>query len=350
MSKKIGILGGTYNPIHIGHLNSALTVKAQLDLEKVLIIPANTPPHREIVTGPGAKMRLKLAEIAANIYSPDLEASDLEVIRGGVSYSVDTLKQLIHDEPQGDFYLIMGADTFAGFDTWKDFEEITQLANLVVTSRPGINNPFDRNSWSPALQNLVKESSDKEGVLKSGKKIFFVSLEDIDVSSSEIRKRLRAGHDASSFLSAPVLKFIKSEGLYERGRPFVKDYLEFSKFCASRAEEKKALDLKVYDLEALGGFTDFAVICSGSSGRQTKAIAESIVDGTRQEYGLKPLSVEGLDEGKWVLVDFGATVIHVFEDTVRTQYGIEGLWNQGKIIIGNENRSTHKLVKATPLA
>jgi nicotinate-nucleotide adenylyltransferase len=157
-----------------------------------------------------------------------------------------------------------------------------------------------------------------------------LSLEDIDASASDIRKKLRNGHDVKRWVPASVLSIIQERGLYKKSSPVVKDYREFAKTCSEKALDKKALDLKLYDLVKLNSYTDYAIVCSATSGRHASSIAEGIINYVRDEIGLVPLSTEGLIEGQWVLIDFGPVVVHVFQDSVRSYYKMETLWSRCK--------------------
>lgn len=348
-TEKIGLLGGAFNPIHVGHLNSAMIVRSELGLDKIVMIPAFKPPHRD-VSGPSAKERLEMVKLAVNPYSPEILCDDLEIERGGVSYTVDTLKVYNQRYSPESLYFIMGADAFLGFQTWKDIGQILKLANLVVTTRPGSDLPLQWKQWPEEIKKHVKSSRLKKITLKTGRHIQFVELKDLDVSSSEIRKRLRAGHDATKMLPSPVYEFIKANKLYERSGPLVKDYRKFAEFCAEKARDKKALALKLYDMTARNSFTDYSIICSGTSTRHTGAIADGIIDAAREEFGLKPVSLEGVRDGHWVLIDFGPVVCHIFEDSTRAIYKIENLWRDCPQILKYENQPSNVQLKDPNLA
>jgi nicotinate-nucleotide adenylyltransferase len=335
-NERIGVLGGAFNPMHIGHLNSALTVRDQLKLDKVLLIPALNPPHRQMV-GPSAEDRLAMVQAGIKAYQPELEASDLEIKRGGTSYTVDTLTKLNETYKPENIHFIMGADAFQEFARWKDFPRLIKLANFVVTTRPGSDADFSISEMDNDLANHIEKSDDTKLELDSGRAIYKVTLEDISVSATEIRKRLRNNQNARELLPPPVLNYIESNNLYKRTSPLVADYREFALVCGKRALDKKALALKVYDMSKKNSYADYSVICSSTSSRHASAIAEGIIDSVRDDFGLRPISIEGAQQGLWVLIDYGSVVIHVFQDHVRDQYRLEGLWRdcpqiQGEIM------------------
>jgi nicotinate-nucleotide adenylyltransferase len=172
---KVGILGGAFNPVHAGHLNSALTVKEKLGLDKVIFIPTFNPPHREIA-GPDAKNRLEMVAAAIKPYTPELEVSDLEIKRKGISYTVDTLKELGKAYKPANLFFIMGADAFKTFPKWHQFASLLKLANIVVTSRPHNSLSFQLHELPEGLGPFIKTATDKSLVLKTGREIFAVEL------------------------------------------------------------------------------------------------------------------------------------------------------------------------------
>lgn len=323
--ERIGILGGGFNPIHAGHLNSAMTAKAHCDLGRVIFVPALNPPHRQMI-GPGAQDRLDLVAEAIRPYAPDLALDDREVKRGGVSYTFETLKSFNKTHKAENIYFIMGADAFMDFPHWKNFEELLKLANYIVTTRPGSSFSLAAVDLPSGLEQYVKASDTGRVVLTSGRTIERLELDDIDVSATDLRKKLRNGQDVSKWIPNKVMEIINERGLYRRSSPLVSDYREFALFCGRKASDRKALDLKIYDMTRKNSYADFSIICSATSSRHGSATAQGILDAVRDEYGLLPISVEGLNEGQWVLVDFGVVVIHIFQDNVRQQYRIEELW------------------------
>lgn len=321
--ERIGLYGGAFNPIHAGHLNAALTVKGELKLDKVYFVPAFKAPHREIV-GPSAQDRAALISAAIKNYEDELGVSDIEIQRKGISFTVDTLREYNKTHKAENIYFIVGADAFKHLHTWREFSELMKLANFVVTTRPGTEiSFFDLNE---EIQNYVKGSDLKKLTLKTKRFIHLVELEDINASSTDIRKRLRSGGDVKNMVPPQVLDIINEKGFYKRSVPAVKDYKEFSLFCANSALDKKALSLKVYDMTKLNAYSDFSVICSGTSTRHTAAVAENVIERVKEEYGLHPIGFEGARDGHWVLIDYGAVVVHVFEDAERLKYKIEELW------------------------
>jgi nicotinate-nucleotide adenylyltransferase len=185
---RLGIFGGTFDPPHMGHLVVAQEVHFRLRLDRVLWVPAGIPPHkRDQPITPGT-VRLEL--VRAAIAGDDrFEASDLEVRRGGVSYTVDTLRELRQARPEDELFLIVGADQLTELDSWREPDEIRRLATLVGFGREG-------------------EDPDEVAGVK------VVSVPRMDVSSTEVRRRVGAGEPVRYLVPDAVEAVVREGGLY----------------------------------------------------------------------------------------------------------------------------------------
>ena len=189
---RIGILGGTFDPIHQGHLKLAAAAKAQAGLDRVLFIPAFIPPHkaerRDMTPAP---YRYRMVEIALRDF-PDFEISDIEYVRPDISYTVDTLCELKQKHPRDEFFLILGADSVKEIPSWREPEEILKLASsIVAVPRPG----FEAEA--------------------PGANIRWISMPPCGLSSSELRNQMQQGRLKNpEDLPAGVLEFILNKGLY----------------------------------------------------------------------------------------------------------------------------------------
>lgn len=204
----IGILGGTYDPVHFGHLRTAQQVYLQLQLQRVIFVPAANPPHR---TPPVASIeqRIRMLQLVLPMYE-GFELDNREQRLGGISYTVRTLESFrdeLGDRPLG---LIMGADAFAGFETWHRWPDILELAHLVVMNRPG----YSASALPEWAQTRV--SDDIEILRKSaGGRIYFLSVEPVAISASEIRAALTRGESVEGKTPAAVIDYIKTNNLYK---------------------------------------------------------------------------------------------------------------------------------------
>jgi nicotinate-nucleotide adenylyltransferase len=194
----IGILGGTFNPPHIGHLICARAALEALELQRVLLMPAAQPPHKEIPDDPSPQRRLELCRLA--VAGDDrLEASAVEVERGGRSYTVDTLAALRETRPEDELTFIAGGDMALGLPSWREPERVLELARFAVAEREGA----DREAVREALAPLGADG-----------RLEFFDMPRVDVSSSEIRRRVAAGRSVRYLVPEAVAEYVAGQGLY----------------------------------------------------------------------------------------------------------------------------------------
>ena len=188
---KIGVFGGTFDPVHIGHTTLALECRHELELDKVLFVPANISPFKidHIPVSPAD--RLNMLRLAIG-HDPRFGICTLELDRGGVSYTVETLRELAKEYGKGSqLFFLAGADSAEGFDEWKDAGEIMKLATFVALSRPG--------------SNLTRRPKENYRV---------VEMPLLKISSTMIRRRVRDGRPIECFIAPLVADYIHEEGLY----------------------------------------------------------------------------------------------------------------------------------------
>jgi nicotinate-nucleotide adenylyltransferase len=197
---KIGILGGTFDPIHGGHLTAAAAAKRALSLDRVLLMPARTPPHRS--AEPRASIYHRFAMTALAAAEHDFLVSDLEARRDGPSYTAQTLEALQSEghEPS-ELYFITGSDAFAEVETWFDYPRLLTLANFVVVSRPGAPRPSD----------LIAQP---QPLTPTAPSVISIEATTADVSSTDIRRRVAAGDSIDGLVPASVSGHIRRHNLY----------------------------------------------------------------------------------------------------------------------------------------
>jgi nicotinate-nucleotide adenylyltransferase len=195
---RLGILGGTFNPPHIGHLICAQEAHRELRLDRVLMIPARIPPHKPVEHEPGAEHRLELCRRAA-AGDDRFEVSTLELSREGPSYTVDTLHELTANDPQAELFLIVGGDIAAGLPRWREPERVLELATVAVAKRRGT----ARSSVDTALESLP-----------GGERAQFFSMPRIGVSSTLVRRRVRSGQPIRYLVPDAVAGYIAEHRLY----------------------------------------------------------------------------------------------------------------------------------------
>lgn len=196
--KKIAIYGGTFNPIHNGHINFALGIYNMIDLSKVIFVPNNIPPHKNTHIDI-ENFRIDMCKIAIHKY-PFFEVSDIEIKRGGISYTIDTLKQIKSLYPDSQLYLIVGSDMFVTVENWKNAKEIFDLS--IICSAPRRYGEID----------MLNKYSDKFNK-KSIRNIIF-DIPSIDISSTNIRNNVRLGKDISEMVPEGVKDYIYINNLY----------------------------------------------------------------------------------------------------------------------------------------
>jgi len=205
-----------------------------------------------------------------------------------------------------------------------------ELANIVVISRVGHSLPTSLLDFPEGLRPYISDFEKGFGQLTTGRHIEFVRMPDADVAATEVRKRLRTGRSVEKYMSIEVEEFIKSKNLYGPIGARVGDYEQFTRFCAEALFSKKGLNVKGFDLRPTTAPTEFALIASGTSTRHTAALAEAVQAAVKEEFNIFPQSVEGAAEGRWVLLDYGSLIVHIFYDFVRQEYRLEELWRNSK--------------------
>lgn len=209
-TKPVGILGGTFDPIHNGHLHIATKIYRHLDLQAVHLIPCYQPVHRNMPVA-SASDRLAMVKLATADQA-GLIADDREIIRGGPSYMVKTLQSLRQDFPQTPLCLMMATDAFQYFDQWKDWQEIANIAHLVIVNRD--NCPLANNT---ALRTLletkqIKNPQDLKNNL--GGHIYVMQLSKVTISGTDIRNLIAQGKVPQGMLPDDVLSYIQTHSLY----------------------------------------------------------------------------------------------------------------------------------------
>ncbi len=196
---RIGIMGGTFNPPHTGHINAAVAARDELSLSRLIFIPSYLPPHKKISENSAStEQRLSMTKLVADAISA--EVSDMEIARGGTSYTVETLRVLKKELPDDELWFIMGTDMFLSIENWREPEEIFSLCSIATVPR----NDDDRQK----LINHSKYLSERYGTVSK-----VMEKAAIDISSSELREKIANG-DALEFLPEAVYQYILKEGLY----------------------------------------------------------------------------------------------------------------------------------------
>jgi len=222
---RIGILGGTFDPIHLGHLGLAIEAINELELRQIFLVPSFLTPHKtgQVITP--IATRVQMARLAVKPY-PDIEVSTLEAERGGISYTVDTVTFFSDKFLNDEIFFLAGMDSFLDMGHWRDFQRIFELSNIAIAVRPGIKtpnivdclqnwfgdeNPYTRVDSGKLLEKFVRADKNKE--------IVFFQPKPCPVASREIRAMVAEGKEVKNLLPAKVESYINGHHLYQATPP-----------------------------------------------------------------------------------------------------------------------------------
>ncbi len=326
MANKIGVFGGTFSPIHFGHINSILNVKEKMKLDEIKVIPAFQAPGKELIEKPSAEERLELVKLGLADYLDEVSVESYEIERGGVSYSIDTIKSLKDENPEDALYLIIGLDQFKTFDSWKDFSKIFELANVVVTSRPGYFFPLSVEEFPEGLREHIDVFDGYMAMLKNGGQINFVRLDDHDMSSSDIRKRARLNQSINRYVPLEVETYISENKLYTMKEGVDYNSRDLAEKIMTVLKDNSGINILGFDLSGKNQITEFPIVVSAQSKRANSTLADQVIDAVRDDLGVKPIGVDGQEESNWIVIDYGSVMVHLFYEYLRYEYKIEEIW------------------------
>jgi nicotinate-nucleotide adenylyltransferase len=207
--RSVGILGGSFNPPHLGHLAVARHARRELGLERVLLVPAHTPPHKPSGEDPGPRHRLRMCRLAVE-GAVGVSVCAVEIDRGGVSYTVDTLRSIRARHPEAELTFIVGADIASTLGSWREPAQLLELAHLAVAARAG----GDRRRVLDAVATLATvapEGASGHGVAPG---VSFLEMPAIDISSSTVRARVADGEPIEALVGPAVAGYIAEHRLY----------------------------------------------------------------------------------------------------------------------------------------
>lgn len=210
--KRIGIFGGTFDPVHIGHMAAVRDFAGSLELDMVYLVPASVPPHKPDPPAASANDRLRMLQIAA-AGEQYLCVKDLEIKRHGLSYTADTIVELKIETGDAELYLALGADVFSEISTWHRPGEVAASVNLVVLTRPGF--PIDLVGPLPKEVRDRYTREERGFRHEMGTRLFSLPVAAVDVSASGIRELARKGEDFAQLVPPGVYDYIVGRGLYK---------------------------------------------------------------------------------------------------------------------------------------
>jgi nicotinate-nucleotide adenylyltransferase len=218
---RIGLLGGSFNPVHLAHLRVAEEIRERYALDQVRLIPAATPPHKAAADLVPGSHRLRMVELAVEGASA-LVASPMEIDRGGISYTIDTIRQVLCEVPRPSaLVLIVGIDTFRDMRTWKEHGAIFGHCDVAVVSRPGCSATFTLDDFPVAIRGCFCYDPLRDCFRHDSRHI--TALHEVirlDISATEIRRQVRAGRSIRYLVPSPVEDYIHRHRLYRAQRRY----------------------------------------------------------------------------------------------------------------------------------
>ena len=222
---RIGLFGGTFNPIHRGHLHIANELSAAFPLDKVYLIPCANPPHKESHGLAAAADRLEMIRLAS-ADCRQMQVSDVELHRNGPSYSIDTINEFYSSHAEGqEFFMLVGSDAFLELDTWRHYQAILESIALIVLPRPIAKGEGGVNHDHAVLTDFIHQKLSPRYDFDEGRSIYFhpqlmpiyhpVKLRPLQISSTQVRRRIKQGTSIDELVPKIVANYIHAKGLYQ---------------------------------------------------------------------------------------------------------------------------------------
>jgi nicotinate-nucleotide adenylyltransferase len=216
--ERAGLFGGTFDPIHLGHLRAAEEIREELSLDRIIFIPASIPPHKHKTHITPPRHRLEMLKLAIS-ENPSFEICNYELKKKTMSYTVDTLRYMNTTYPDSEFYFIVGNELFSEIETWKEYKELFKLSNFTVITRPGYSEG-NSEKLLLALKNDFSYYKRKDNVIsyreKNSKIIAFTKIRGLEISSTEIRQYAMSGKSIKYLVPSAVENYILGNNIYRR--------------------------------------------------------------------------------------------------------------------------------------
>jgi nicotinate (nicotinamide) nucleotide adenylyltransferase/ribosome silencing factor RsfS/YbeB/iojap len=336
--ERIGLFGGTFDPIHNGHLQAARLVQRRFGLDRVFFVPAAVPPHKGRPDMAPARDRLRMTALTV-AGRKSWTASPVELRAGGPSYSIRTIETMRRRFPRARLFFIVGADAFREIRTWREWESVLRRCVFIVMTRPGSRLNAAAGVLGPAWKKALRRVAPGERPAPILDRNPGAGPGRPAPGRPRAPRRRRPYPDEtplSGACRAPAGPFAVPPREEVRKAPMTQENVKIKALnkrnvpAALKAAVKAALDKKgenvcVLDLRGASAFTDYFLILHGNSARQNAAVAENIEAELKAGHG-RPLGVEGKVHGEWILVDYGDFVVHIFSRAARDYYALEKLW------------------------
>jgi len=212
---RVGIFGGTFNPIHVGHLRAAEEIREQFNLKRIIFIAAAVPPHKEVEGGIPGKHRVEMVRLAIS-GNPHFSLSDIELKRPGKSYSIGTI-QLLREQYGSDLelFFILGMDAFLEIGTWKSFQELFSLCHFIVMTRPGFDKPVSATILPVSIADaFAYDEGENRFIHRDGYSVYLQGVTFLDISSTKIREAISKGRSIRYLIPREVERYIQRHHFY----------------------------------------------------------------------------------------------------------------------------------------
>ena len=332
MKKLIGIFGGTFDPVHLGHLNAVSQLCGQVDFDRVHWVLSARPPHKNS-TSASIRQRFEMLQAALHEY-PEYLADDCEIVRQEKSFTIDTVLSFRQLYPRHTPCLIVGSDSLLKLHTWHRYRELVEQTHIIVMTRPGYQMELSKSLAARQLDSLDELTASPEAGL-----VIFPHT-DYDVSSTQVRLQIaeewasgwtqQSRSRLEKLLPPSVIDYIHDQQSYKIPPLNLEKKMKPEQIrnqVVAAIEDIKGIDIRVIDIADISDFADYMIVASGTSVTHVKALAREASNKLRKQ-GVIPLGENGADIGEWVLVDFGDVVLHVMRPEVREYYDLEKLWDE----------------------
>ena len=340
---RIGLLGGTLDPIHFGHLRSAEEIREAMELDEIWFMPAALPPHKKLSNLTPFIHRLAMVELAVDSIDY-FRTTAIEDELPGPSYSINTLKELRERyKEEAEFFFILGSDAFLDIETWKDYGSLTDYASLVIMRQGHEDSSGLKEVISRAFPSHCIQGEKDIFIAHDKGAIYLYSVTHLAISGTDIRRRARSGLSVRFLVPEEVRTYMEKNNLYAELTGDPSPSLEDIETKAASSEEQvqqiaseilenKGEQVVILDMRGISSLADFFIISHGRSTRHVQGIANKMRKNLRKK-GIKCSGVEGEHEGKWILMDYGDVIVHLFYEPIRDFYDLEGLWSEVPRII-----------------
>ena len=213
---RIGIFGGTFNPIHLGHLRAAEEIREQFNLKRIIFIAAAVPPHKVVEGGIPGEHRMEMVRLAITA-NPHFSVSNIELKRPGKSYSIGTIQSLRQRYGSNlDLFFILGMDAFLEIGTWKSFQELFSLCHFIVMTRPGFDKPFSATILPTEIADaFAYDEGEDRFIHRDGYSVYLQGITFLDISSTKIREAISKGSSVRYLTPREVERYIKRHHFYK---------------------------------------------------------------------------------------------------------------------------------------